>query len=170
MSPPREGSRTETVHATCLVLGEHGVLIRGASGAGKSTLALHLLDIAERADAHAALVGDDRVRLEARNGRLIAHSHPTVAGLVEIRGAGLHRTASLEAGVVRLVVDLVETAPRLPGRESDFCEVLGLTLPRLVLDRTLLGSGLAPRLVRDALAVASQSHPPALFRRDAGAP
>ncbi|KAB1074022.1 HPr kinase/phosphorylase [Methylobacterium planeticum] len=160
----------ETIHATCLALGGAGVLIRGEAGAGKSTLALLLLDRAAQEGRPAALVGDDRVRLSVRNGRVVAHPHPAIAGLIEIRGLGLHRTDALADSTVHLVVDLVEVAPRLPDASCIACEILGIRLSRLVLDRNLRLSGLAPRLVQDAVAVASQSHPAALFRREPDAP
>ncbi len=35
-------------HASCVVVGEAGVLIRGPSGSGKSTLAREILDLAAR--------------------------------------------------------------------------------------------------------------------------
>ena len=168
MSAPAPSS--ETVHATCLTLGEAGVLIRGEAGAGKSTLALLLLDRAARDGKTAALVGDDRVRLCVRSGRLIAQSPPAIAGLIEIRGLGLHRTVARESCAVRLVVDLVEVVPRLPDASHSVCEILGISLPCLILDRNLRLSGLAPRLVQDAIAVASQSHSTALFRLEPEAP
>lgn len=49
------------VHGTAAVVGEAGVLIRGASGAGKSSLALALVDAAAARGLFARLVGDDRI-------------------------------------------------------------------------------------------------------------
>ncbi|GEO99704.1 HPr kinase/phosphorylase [Methylobacterium haplocladii] len=122
-------------HATCLVLGEAGVLIRGPAGAGKSTLCLELLDHADGAAAHARLVGDDRVLLAARHGRIVARGHPAVAGLIEIRGVGIRRLVNVaHAAVIRLVVDLVADAPRLPAQPPDPVLILGVALPRLRLE------------------------------------
>jgi HPr kinase/phosphorylase len=168
VSAPAPESRT--IHATCLSLGEAGILIRGEAGAGKSTLALLLLDRAARDGTKAALVGDDRVRLRARDGCLIAQPHPAIAGLIEIRGLGLHRTAARDSCAVRLVIDLVEAMPRYPDACGTRCEILGISLMRLLLDRNLRLSGLAPRIVQDAVAVASQSHSTCLFRREPEAP
>ena len=48
------------IHATVVLVGEAGVLIRGASGSGKSALALALMSEAGRRGLFARLVGDDR--------------------------------------------------------------------------------------------------------------
>lgn len=160
-----------TAHATCVVLGEAGVLIRGESGAGKSSLALALLDRARLAGGFAALVADDRVRVALHHGRLVARPHPRLAGRIEVRGLGIREAAdlghaALPACVLRLVVDLVPASPRLPEPEAGRTRILGLDLPRLAVDRPLRDSGLAPGLVLAALlaalfagaGVASQPH------------
>ena len=152
-------SAAATVHASCLVLGEAGVLVRGPSGSGKSRLCLALLDQADRGGGHARLVGDDRIVLGAHHGRLVASGHPTLAGLIEIRGSGLHRLARhAPAAVVRLVVDLVDARPRMP-RDAPHVTILGVRLPALALEPREPGE----YLVREALAsqcggVASRSH------------
>jgi HPr kinase/phosphorylase len=140
----------ESLHAACIALGEAGVLIRGPSGAGKSTLALLLAD-----SPGGALVADDRVRAEIRDGRPVMWAHPGEAGRIEVRGQGLFTAAALglalrDEAVLALVVDLVETAPRLPDPPEP-AWVLGRTIPRLVLDRGVRRAGLASLLVRAAL-------------------
>lgn len=54
------------LHANCVRIGAHAVLLRGPSGAGKSALSLRLIT------AGGFLVSDDRTDLVARDGRLIA--------------------------------------------------------------------------------------------------
>ena len=140
----------ESLHAACVVLGEAGVLIRGPSGAGKSTLAVLLAD-----SPGGALVADDRVRVEIRDGRPVARAHPGEAGRVEIRGQGLLAAAALglasrDEAALALVIDLVETAPRLPD-PPEAARILGMPVPRLVLDRGVRQAGLAPLLVKAAL-------------------
>ncbi len=150
---PDPNAPGETAHATCIALGEAGLLIRGESGTGKSTLALLLLDRADLIGLPAALVGDDRVRLIREGGGLTAQPHPALQGRIELRGVGLCRILTTRDRVgLALVVDLVSTVPRLPEPSRDPVEILGLSLPRLVLDGAVLRSGLAPRLVLDALA------------------
>lgn len=151
----------ETLHASCVLLDEAGVLIRGASGSGKSALCLALLDRSFLEGRHARLVGDDRIRLEAHHGRLVARPHPALAGLIEIRGLGLRRLAAhAPAAVVRLVVDLVAEAERLPTEASATALLLGVAVPRLALEPR------HPReyLIREALrsGVAMRTHPAAL--------
>ena len=143
-----------TCHATCLVLGEDGILIRGPAGSGKSTLCLDLLDHADAAGLHGRLVGDDRICLSRRYGRIVARPHPALKGLIEIRGLGIRRlTRSAEGAVICLVADLVKERPRLPAEGPDETALLGLRLPLVVLARD------QPRayLVRQALAAMRQS-------------
>ncbi|WP_132251007.1 HPr kinase/phosphorylase [Methylobacterium segetis] len=166
---PAEGPDATTVHATCVVVGEGGILIRGAAGAGKSSLALGLLDRAEREGLHAQLVGDDRIRIERHHGRLVARPHPAIVGLIEVRGLGLRTVPALDAAILRLVVDCVERAERLP-EPAEAAVVLGIALPRLVLDRAVRETGQAPAHVMGALAVASRSQCGALGPGPAEAP
>jgi serine kinase of HPr protein (carbohydrate metabolism regulator) len=139
-----------TLHAACVALDGAGVLIRGPSGAGKSSLALLLA-----ATDGGVFVADDRVVCEAGGGRLLARPHPDLAGHVEVRGQGILSVADLglaacPEAILHLIVDLVPAAPRLPEPPED-AEILGLRLPRLVLDPGVRAAGLAPLLVRAAL-------------------
>ena len=125
------------VHATALLAGERGVLLRGASGAGKSLLALALIDRVRREGGFAALVADDRVWLEAVNGRLIAHGRPQLAGLCERRSEGLIETPHESRAVLRLIVDLAERGhppPRMPEAADLYATLCGVSLPRLRVD------------------------------------
>lgn len=86
------------------------MLLRGASGAGKSDLALRLL-----AEGF-VLVADDRVRLAAGGGALLASAPGALAGLIEVRGLGIVRLAHRAEARVALVADLVSPGlvERLP--------------------------------------------------------
>jgi len=112
--------------ATCVAIAGRGLLIEGPPGSGKSTLALALIE------RGAALVGDDSVILEARNGRLTALPHPLTRGLVEVRNLGLVPWAACEAAPVCLVIALDPQAPRFiegAGR----VERGGIAIPRVAL-------------------------------------
>ncbi|KQS74655.1 aldolase [Methylobacterium sp. Leaf361] len=139
-----------TLHGACVALCGVGILIRGPSGAGKSSLALLLA-----AAPDGAFVADDRVVCAIRDGRITASPHPALAGRVEVRGQGILSAADLglavrPEAVLHLAVDLVETAPRLP-EPPEPADILGLAVPRLVLDRGARAAGIAPLLVRAAL-------------------
>jgi hypothetical protein len=142
-----------TQHATALVMGDRGVLLRGHSGAGKSLLALLLVDRCKAAGRFACLVADDRVHLEAVAGRLVCSVPPAIAGLVEIRGSGPQPVDFERSAVLDLVVDLAEGAPRYPEQESVVLE--GVAVGYLALVAGDLLGALAAVLHRiDALAAA----------------
>lgn len=124
--------RGETVHASCVLLDEAGVLIRGPSGSGKSALCLALLDRFFLEGRHARLVGDDRIRLEPHHGRLVARPHPALAGLIEIRGLGIRQCPFAPAAPVGLIVDLhAADAARLPPDGALHGTLEGVELPRI---------------------------------------
>jgi HPr kinase/phosphorylase len=137
-------SAPAAVHASCIVVGESGVLIRGGSGSGKSTLARRVVDEAARQGRFARLVADDRVLLAAAGGRLVARPHPAIAGRIEVRGAGLMDAGHEGAVVIRLVVDCGDTRlDRLPSDDQLSAQVAGVRLARIAIgpdqaDRVLL--------------------------------
>jgi serine kinase of HPr protein (carbohydrate metabolism regulator) len=95
------------VHATALLVGGKGVIIFGGSGAGKTSLALELIREALRDDIEAKLVSDDRVELTFRNGELVASPPARLAGLVEVRGSGIHEISNAASAKLHLAVELV---------------------------------------------------------------
>lgn len=122
-----------TIHGSCVAVGETGVLIRGPSGAGKSALAFALI-LAGRSGviAPTRLVADDRVIVAARAGRLFASVPPAIAGLVEVRGAGIRRTPFVAEARLDLVVDLAAPdGARLPQPEALRTVLDGIEVPRL---------------------------------------
>jgi HPr kinase/phosphorylase len=127
---------TASVHASAVLAGNRAVLIRGAAGTGKSYLALALLGAAATGMLRfARLVGDDRVHIEARHGRLLVRPAASLAGLIEVRGVGIRRLDYEEAAIVGLVVDLAaEDAERLPQPDETVIE--GINLPRLAVAPT----------------------------------
>jgi HPr kinase/phosphorylase len=97
------------MHASCVALGDRGLLIIGPSGSGKSSLALRLISLG------AALVADDQTTLTVETGRLVARCPAPIRALIEARGVGLLRAPSVEAATIALVVDLGQTEDqRLP--------------------------------------------------------
>ncbi|MYZ47962.1 HPr kinase/phosphorylase [Propylenella binzhouense] len=135
---------SETVHGTAVLMGASGILIRGPSGSGKSRLAAAIVERGGR------LVGDDRVHLSARAGRLVAVPHGALAGLIELRGRGLLRLPYEPACVVSLVADIEpeETLARLPEPGALVTAILGVALPRQPVPGR---PGQAIRLLRVAL-------------------
>jgi serine kinase of HPr protein (carbohydrate metabolism regulator) len=122
-----------SVHASAVLVGNRAVLIRGPSGAGKSRLAFDLI-LAGRSGQipAAALVGDDRVHLDAGTGQLVVRPAPGVAGLLEIRGLGIRRCDFAAEAIVGLVVDLsAADAERLPPPEALLARISGIKIPRI---------------------------------------
>lgn len=140
----------ENIHGSAIRHRGRGVLIRGPSGAGKSLLAARLML------AGAELVGDDRLRLERRDGAVFARPVPPLEGLIEIRGRGLVAVAYLEEARIDALVDIVpgDALERMPEEEACESLLLGVRLPSqavpdrldhaLILIEALCG-GLAPR-------------------------
>jgi HPr kinase/phosphorylase len=102
LSPPT------LVHASCVAIGGHGILLLGPSGAGKSDLALRLID------RGAVLVADDQCALRPEHGRLLCTAPDTLMGLLEVRGLGIIRRPSAGSALIALAVRLVERYERMP--------------------------------------------------------
>ncbi|HHY48437.1 MAG TPA: hypothetical protein GYA10_01635 [Alphaproteobacteria bacterium] len=127
------------VHATGIVLGRTGVMLRGPSGAGKSLLALALLDQWEARGRAARLVADDRIELEPTARGLVMHAPPAIAGLIELRGRGIVKRPFTPRARLHLVVDLVETLDRMVEEDELQTEVLGQRLARCPAPRWGIG-------------------------------
>ena len=116
-----------TVHASCVVIGSHAVLLRGPSGSGKSDLALRLID------RGAKLVSDDYTVLTPAGGKLVATAPSTIKGQMEVRGLGIIHVSVVDEGLVALCVDLRSTVERYPLVEKS--EVMaGIQLPLVMLN------------------------------------
>jgi HPr kinase/phosphorylase len=124
-----------SIHATAVVIGEAGILIRGPSGTGKSSVGRHLIFLAAHQSHFASLVGDDRILLDNCGGRLVARGHHLIRGLLEQRGLGLLEMRHEPAAVARLVVDIVppRQAIRFPESEDKYVEFCAVRLPVLAL-------------------------------------
>jgi serine kinase of HPr protein (carbohydrate metabolism regulator) len=122
-----------SIHASAVLVGDQGILIRGPSGSGKSRLAFDLILAGRAGQVPAtALIGDDRVRLAVSDGRLVVQGVPELAGLIEVRGLGIRTIGFAAEGRVALVVDLDATdAERLPPPETLKTRVSGLEIPRI---------------------------------------
>jgi HPr kinase/phosphorylase len=118
------------IHATGLVLGDHGVLVRGPSGSGKSLLALALIDRFELRSLPALLVSDDRVDIDKQGGRLVMRSLQGFAGKIELRGRSIVERPHIEAAAVDLVVDLEAELARMPEAGAFRAELLGVSVAR----------------------------------------
>ena len=101
-------SAPETLHATCVMIGDRAVLITGPSGSGKSDLALRLID------RGATLVSDDYTVVHARDDALFASAPTTITGLIEVRGIGLVPMPCANDARVALVVALTDEVARFP--------------------------------------------------------
>ncbi|MBI3678697.1 MAG: HPr kinase/phosphatase C-terminal domain-containing protein [Proteobacteria bacterium] len=111
------------IHATCVVLrqlsasfdapADAGILLLGDSGSGKSDLALRMIE------RGAILVADDRVDLSVFEQKLFAAVPGTIAGLLEVRGAGIVRMPHEARARITLAILLVPPAdvPRMPEFE-----------------------------------------------------
>jgi HPr kinase/phosphorylase len=129
--------KNTTEHASAVLVGPRAVLIRGSAGSGKSRTVWSLLEGAASGKIRfARLIADDRVALSVANGRLIAAVPAQIAGMIELRGAGIERVPYEPLAVVGLVADLAAIdAERVPGSAALATEILGVRLPRLPIGK-----------------------------------
>jgi HPr kinase/phosphorylase len=146
----------ELVHGTCVTLGGHAALLRGAPGSGKSDLALRFLALPADGTPLPSLVADDQVWIEAKgDGRVIVSVPETIAGKMEVRGLGLADIPFLAEASLVLVCDLVEVdqVPRMPPEPWERTTLAGVAVPVLKL---CAFEASAPLKLRMALLQASQ--------------
>jgi HPr kinase/phosphorylase len=121
---PSDDISRQTLHASCVALGNFAVLIRGASGAGKSALALELMAYG------AMLIADDQTILRHSDQGVIVECPPSIRGRIEARGVGILAATGRARAILRLVADLDGCEQdRLPPRRE--IDVLGCTIPLL---------------------------------------
>ncbi|AOF88543.1 serine kinase [Sinorhizobium sp. RAC02] len=125
------------VHGTAIVIGTRGYLFVGPSGAGKSAIALHCIAEARARGLFAALVSDDQVLVSEMDGRLVARAPASIAGLAEVRGAGIVKMEAIESAVLERAIRPIEPpfSERLPpeGETVEVLPSLSLPLTRLPL-------------------------------------
>ena len=118
--------QSEQTHGTAVAFDGRGCLITGAPGRGKSTLALEMIALG------ADLVADDRVDLVRIGTEILMSAPPSIAGLIEARGAGLIRMPHRDRIRLTLIADLDNPASeRLPAGATRV--LLGLPLPTIAL-------------------------------------
>lgn len=131
----------QIIHATGLVLGKTGLMLRGPSGAGKSLLALELLDEWEARGLRAKLVSDDRVGVAVAGAGLVMHAPKAIEGLIELRGRGIVTRPFVRKAPLHLVVDLVDGLVRMLEEDALVTELFGVTLARCPVPRAGLVDG-----------------------------
>lgn len=117
---------------TCVAIGGRGLVIEGPPGSGKSSLALGLID------RGAALVGDDGIALELRDGRLWALPPPNIAGKLEIRNLGIIDLPATMAPIALVIALDPEAARHIDHAETIMIEGHRVPLVRLFPDSPAL--------------------------------
>lgn len=124
----------ETIHASAVAVDGAGILILGPSGAGKSALALDLIDQSLLRGIPAALIGDDRLVIGKSGGHPVASPAANLAGLIEVRGSGIHKISHMDQAPIHLAVRLVPESEAVRMPDAGPVEVLpGIRLPLLTL-------------------------------------
>lgn len=118
---------SETLHVSCVAIGDRAVLIEGRSGAGKSDLALRLIDRGAR------LVSDDYT-LVVRDGQALLATAPTaIAGKIEVRGIGIMALPHVERVPVALLVELRDDVERMP-LDMPVRTIAGVKVPVIAIE------------------------------------
>ncbi len=149
MSTPDRSSQGASIskqkldHAACLLIGRHGVLLRGESGAGKSQLRRYLANQCCQLGLFTALISDDYVHLAALelSDALIAIAPEATFAKQEVRGLGICLIEGREKieknARIHLVVDLVapEDVVRMPDVENTHMHLLDRQICKLEVPR-----------------------------------
>ena len=129
--------KKQTVHGTCVALGDAAALLRGSCGSGKSDLALRFLYLpADRLGAEPSLIADDQVTLQQNGNHIRASCPAPLDGKIEVRGCGIaHLKRPAAKATLTLIVDLDWTGdrPRFPEK-TEWETVLDVPVRRIVLD------------------------------------
>ena len=140
------------LHATCVAIGGHGVLIMGPPGSGKSDLALRLIDGAGCGIGTefltAKLVSDDQTMVMRRGDRLIGSAPEAIAGKLEIRGLGIVELRYQAESELSLAVTLTPEIERMPVAAEQACDIYGVSLRAVSIEPE---SPSAPARIRAAL-------------------
>jgi serine kinase of HPr protein (carbohydrate metabolism regulator) len=148
------------IHATGLVLGKTGLILRGPSGAGKSLLALELIDEWEMRGLDAKIVSDDRVEIEATRTGLVMHAPKAIEGLIELRGRGIVNRPFTDKAPLHLVVDMVDSLERMIEEDALVTSLEGASLARCPVPRAgIVDSRHQVLLIREALRALSPAKP-----------
>ena len=140
------------IHATGLVLGKTGLILRGPSGAGKSLLALELLDEWFLRGLDGKLVSDDRIEIEVAKGGLVMHAPKAIEGLIELRGRGIVSRPFVSKAPLHLVVDMVDSLERMVEEDALVTKLEGVTIARCPVPRAgKVDSRHQVLLIREAL-------------------
>lgn len=129
---------TVSKHAGLMDVYGVGMLIIGKSGIGKSETSLELVKRGHR------LIADDSVIIKQVNDKLIGTSPDMIRYFMEVRGIGIIDIRSIygigAVGIdmdIEMVVELEkwddEKAYDRLGDKQDTCEILGVTLPKIVI-------------------------------------
>jgi serine kinase of HPr protein (carbohydrate metabolism regulator) len=124
----------DTIHGCALVVEGQGILILGDSGSGKSELALDLLDQCKLRGLIGVLIGDDRIILTRKGDGVYASVPAPLAGLIEVRGSGIHKIDYVSEARLHFVVRLVtpQQSVRMPDDQEQEVAA-GIFLPCLTL-------------------------------------
>jgi serine kinase of HPr protein (carbohydrate metabolism regulator) len=142
----------ENIHATGLVLGDYGIILRGPSGGGKSLLALELMDEWEARGRDAKLISDDRIEIEHVGGKIVMHAPKAIEGLIELRGRGIVQRPFVASAPLDLVVDMVDTLERMIEEDQLTTKLLGVSVARAPIPRAgVINSRQQEILIREAL-------------------
>ena len=146
------------IHATGLVLGKTGLILRGVPGAGKSLLALELIDEWEARGLPAKLVSDDRIDIEAGPKGLTMTAPKAIEGLIELRGRGIVSRPFVSTAPLNLVVDLVDEFERMVEEDALVTNLEGVSIARCPVPRAgKIDSRHQLLLIREALRALSPS-------------
>lgn len=97
-------------------------MVIGASGSGKSTLVNCLVESHPPPNLFGCWVGDDRLHADWHNDILVVRPAATLEGLFERYYSGIESVNFIGSACIDIVVELIDSPPRLPESASLFWE------------------------------------------------
>ena len=104
-------------------------MIEGISGAGKTSLGLGMLNAARIRGVDFAMVCDDQALVDTqKNKELWVKAPPSIAGQVEIHGAGIAEVETVDQCQIHLVCELINQADIIRHPTPLSCTRFGISL------------------------------------------
>jgi serine kinase of HPr protein (carbohydrate metabolism regulator) len=117
----------QKLHASCISINGHGIMLAGPSGAGKSDLALRLID------RGAKLISDDYTIVARAENQIMLSPPKAIAGKIEVASLGIFEIEYVTKIPLMLKICLNDGVERFPMDQKTET-ILGQSVPTVAID------------------------------------